>query len=143
VSKDCASRLEVGMRVAVISSPDGNCERDVIWGVGVITHIGSRTEVHFDNGNGGMFPHECIYPELTSAAPERVSWREVSGHLRTNGWKLTYQPVDGLPPYHWRSPQGISGSEFRSNDPDNPPEAVMLEAIRDGLVEFTHLAPTH
>lgn len=129
--------VEVGQRVWVISSPDEDCDRDLIWGYGVVTFVGDRTEVKFDNGSGGMFPNECMYPEVQKGKP--VSWKAVSGYLRTNGWELTYEPVDGLSAYHWRSPKGISGSAFRSAHPDSPPEAVMLEALRDGLIWFTEL----
>lgn len=138
--KDNSEGLCLRQRVWVISSPDANCAEDVIWGRGTITHIGSRTEVMFDNGSGGMFPHDCIYPEVTSPCPEKVSWREVSGYLRVNGWEVTYSPIDGLPAFKWRSPDGISGSDFRSNHPDSPPEAVMAAAFKAGLVRFIELS---
>lgn len=135
------SNLKLGQRVAVISSPDAHCDRDIIWGVGeIVDFVFTRVQVHFDNGSGGCFPMSEVYPLLESTCPEKVSWREVSAHLRLNGWELRYQPTPGLPPYHWRSPSGMSGSEFRGDHPAAVPEAVMLQAYKDQVIGFTQLA---
>lgn len=61
------SKIRVGMRVAVVDPPDEHCDHEIVFGVGVVTYKAERTEVHFDSGSGGMFPHRLIcYPK-----PER------------------------------------------------------------------------
>lgn len=134
------SHLEPGLPVVVIAPPDVHCDRDIVYGRGEFVGMYfARGEVRFDNGNGGYFPLHQIYPVLGAAAPEKASWREVSAHLRTHGWELRYLPVPGLPPYLWRSPEGMSGSEYRSEHYDGPPESVMLAAYKAALIGFVEL----
>jgi hypothetical protein len=68
-----------------------------------------------------------------------MSWKETGALLRAKGWTIQYLPLDGFPPYVWRSPDGLSGSDYRSYHPTIPPDAVMQYACRRGDVEFTHL----
>jgi hypothetical protein len=126
-----------GTRTLVVSPSDPACPREIVWGVGrVVKRAGGRTEVKFDNGSGGIFPNACIRRE-----PD--TWKLVAERLRAAGWVVNYAPAfHGLPPFLWRSPDGLSGSEYRSSHPDSPPEAVMKEACRRGDVYFTHLGPS-
>lgn len=71
--------IKVGMRVAVVSTADEHCPHDIVWGVGVVTHKGSHTEVAFDDGNGGVFPHWRI------RHPEEVGRDGKEGNRRAGG----------------------------------------------------------
>ena len=53
-------QIRVGMRVLVVTPPDEHCDREVMWGAGVVTYTAERTEVIFDSGGGGMFPNHWI-----------------------------------------------------------------------------------
>lgn len=70
-------QIRVGMRAQVATAADENCAHDIIWGVGEVTftELEGRTEVAFDGGNGGMFPHYCIRRELIAG----VSVAEADG----------------------------------------------------------------
>jgi len=72
-----------------------------------------------------------------------TTWAEVAAHLRRNGWTVRKRPLGwgDYPPYEWRSPDGCSGNTWRSHDPDSPPEEVMRDAHRSGLVDFLLLQP--
>lgn len=55
--------------------------------------------------------------------------------LVKKGWDVTYLPLVDHPPFVWRSPSGMSGSEFRSWHPELPPRAVRAYlAKQQGLI---------
>jgi hypothetical protein len=128
------SEIKVGMRAIVMSLPDKDCERCLVWGHGVVNYTEERTEVYFDDGSGGMWPHAWIYPEPKT-------WADVGYWLRLVGWEIRPVPVpaSGLPQLLWRAPDGISAHDFRSDSPDAPPEAVMEYAFRRGDIGFVCL----
>jgi hypothetical protein len=68
------------------------------------------------------------------------TWAEVAGGLRAAGWRTYFHPAPGLPSWVWRSPDGVSGSDYRSIHPDSPPEAVVRAAYDAGLIGFLYLA---
>lgn len=122
-------------RVIVVAPPDEYYPKAIVYGWGMIVRKSVRTEVRFDSGGGGVFPHELIHPE-----PQ--TWAAVATHLRRVGWTVDYKPLDGFPPYLWMSQDGVSGSDYRSGSPDAPPEAVMRDSYAAKYIGFTHLAAT-
>jgi hypothetical protein len=42
------------------------------------------------------------------------TWQQTAAWLRGKGWTVEHLPLDDLPPYVWRSPDGVSGSDYRS-----------------------------
>ena len=66
---------------------------------------------------------------MPSPAEERPA---VARQLERCGWTVSLSPLDGRPSYEWRSPTGMSGPDFRSDTPDDPPPAVIDHAVRNG-----------
>lgn len=46
------------------------------------------------------------------------------------GWTVRYS--EAMDDIEWRSPRGISGSEFHSSSLDKPPEAAVADAFQNG-----------
>lgn len=68
-----------------------------------------------------------------------LSFRDVAVVLLTKGWTVEYRPLSGFGPWEWRSPAGMSGSEYRSYSCEMAPEKVMQEAYKAGHIGFTQL----
>jgi hypothetical protein len=73
-----------------------------------------------------------VYPSRESVGPDLG----LSELLNSNGWTVANKPLDGHPAYQWRSPSGLSGDTFRSHSPHMPPEPVIRQAWRDGILEL-------
>ncbi len=125
------SEIQKGMRVIVASMPDRHCDHAVVFGHGRVTYTAERTEVMFDNGSGGMFPHKNVHPEPKT-------WADVGHWLRLVGWEVSYEPTS-LPPICWRCPADGDTVSYRSASPDEPPEGVMAAAYAKGDIGFLHL----
>lgn len=130
------SEIKVGMRVTVATPPDKDCDRWIVWGHGKVTftEAAGRTEVHFDSGSGGMWPHRFIYHEPKT-------WEDVRYWLLFIGWEVEDKPLLGLPPVVWQTPDGLSGRDFRHGYDEFIADAVIREAYRRGDIGFIHLAP--
>ncbi len=123
----------------VIAEPDG------------IHHYPCKPDI-FEAGYYPVVQHceWCPVPNMPSPAhhpdgkAEHVllrSWAEVADGLRRAGWTVEFKPLMDMPDYLWRSPKGISGSDYRSNHPQSPPDAVMRDAFKSGIVGFLELGP--
>ncbi len=55
------------------------------------------------------------------------------------GWTVRY--LEGYDAIEWRSPDGISGSEFRSESLDNPPLQAVQRARDHGHIQIRYRVP--
>lgn len=60
--------------------------------------------------------------------------RDVTKILIKAGWTVEHRALIDLPPWAWRSPRGISGSDYRGRYDHDVPPAVLVDALESGDV---------